>query len=232
MQVRYIYHSGFWVETETGYYLFDYFKGELPKLDPSKPITVFSSHGHKDHYNPAVFNVLAEKGMQSISAVLGKDIPPRLHPASVPVLRAHPNCTYPLSQDETLETLLSTDQGVAFLLTTGEGTIYHAGDLNDWTWPGEDDGENRQMRGSYRHQIDLLKGRHIDHAFVPLEPRQRQAYADGLLYFLKTVGADAVYPMHYWGKHAVIDQFLREYPLYQDVIKNPEDLKGDTDHAL
>ena len=30
--------------------------------------------------------------------------------------------------------LLSNDSGVAFIVKTKEGTIYHAGDLNDWYW--------------------------------------------------------------------------------------------------
>ena len=115
-----------------------------------------------------------------------------------------------------------TDSGVAFLLTTDEGMIYHAGDLNDWFWEGEPDGDNKQMRGSYRHEIDKLKDRKIDLAFVVLDPRQEDHYADGLLYFLSTADPQCVYPMHYWKKPAVIDRFMREYPQYNCIIKSPE----------
>ncbi len=34
MNVTYIYHSSFLVETMSGYLLFDYFKGDLPELSP------------------------------------------------------------------------------------------------------------------------------------------------------------------------------------------------------
>ena len=37
MNVTYIYHSSFLVETMSGYLLFDYFKGDLPELSPYKP---------------------------------------------------------------------------------------------------------------------------------------------------------------------------------------------------
>lgn len=53
---------------------------------------------------------------------------------------------YELPCKTTVKTLFSTDEGVAFLLRCSEGTIYHAGDLNDWVWNGEPDEENRQAK--------------------------------------------------------------------------------------
>lgn len=222
MKVQYIFHSGFLVETAAGYYLFDYYKGDLPRLDTDKPMVVFSSHSHGDHYNPEVFSILKEMGMKDIFAVLAKDIPPRNHPADIEVLRADAGQTYPLPHGEQLETLLSNDSGVAFLLTAAEGVIYHAGDLNDWTWDGESEQDNQQMRDSYRQEIDKLKGRRIDIAFVPLDPRQEMYYAEGMKYFLAQVGAGKVYPMHYWEDPGIIRQFLQAYPQYQDIVAYAE----------
>ena len=54
MQITYIYHSGFLVETAECYYLFDYYKGTLPPLKSDKPILVFASHSHGDHYNKEI----------------------------------------------------------------------------------------------------------------------------------------------------------------------------------
>lgn len=42
MKITYINHSGFLVETENCYYVFDYYKGELPRLDKSKEVVVFA----------------------------------------------------------------------------------------------------------------------------------------------------------------------------------------------
>ena len=36
MKITYINHSGFLIETRDCYYIFDYFKGELPYLDKKK----------------------------------------------------------------------------------------------------------------------------------------------------------------------------------------------------
>ena len=41
---------------------------------------------------------------------------------------------YDLDNGTQIATLLSNDSGVAFIVRTREGTVYHAGDLNDWYW--------------------------------------------------------------------------------------------------
>ncbi len=64
MNITYIYHSSFLIETSTCYYLFDYFRKRLPNLDPEKPIFVFASHFHQDHYNKKVFDLLKQQGMK------------------------------------------------------------------------------------------------------------------------------------------------------------------------
>ena len=218
MQITYISHSGFLVETQTCYYIFDYYKGVLPDLDPLKPVLVFASHDHGDHYNPEIFKILSSMGMQSVTAVLSKDIPEKKYPEQVPCIKVTFHQTYDLPYNTQLETLLSTDEGVAFLIKCPEGTFYHAGDLNDWVWEEETDQYNRQMTGSYRHEIDLLKNKEIDVAFIPLDPRQEKDYSRGMLYFLNKVSVKKVYPMHYWEQPQIIEQFLTEYPEFQNII--------------
>ena len=224
MNINYIYHSGFLVETAECYYLFDYFKGSLPALKPDKPILVFASHNHQDHYNPDVFRLLKEQGMEDITAVLAKDIPNKRYPtADITCIRAKAYQTYELGCHTIVKTLLSTDAGVAFLIQCPEGIIYHAGDLNDWVWEGELEQYNKQMTGSYRHEIgllrDMLADRAVDVAFIPLDPRQEKDYARGMLYFLKQIAVKEVFPMHYWEQPEIIGQFLEEYPQYGDIVK-------------
>lgn len=222
MNVTYIHHSCFLTETESCYYLFDYFQGALPALDPNKPIVVLASHKHRDHYQPAVFAMLREMGMGSILAVLSRDIPPKTVPAEIPCIRVAPGREYALPQGQALITYRSTDQGVAFLIRDGQELFYHAGDLNDWVWEEETDADNRQMTERYRKQITLLsqqlQGRPLTAAFVVLDPRQEKDYDRGLLYFLQNIPGDRVYPMHYWEQPQIIDRFLQEHPQYQNRI--------------
>ena len=56
---------------------------------------------------------------------------------------------------------------------------------------------------------------------------QEEHYADGMLYFLKHVDCNAVFPMHYWNEPSVIDRFITEYPQYKSRIKNTESAKGE-----
>ena len=230
MKITYIYHSGFLVETKECYYLFDYYKGSLPSLDTNKQILVFASHSHRDHYNKEVFSLLKNMGMKHVNAVLAKDISPKLYPDNVQIQKVTFHETYELPCNTIIRTLHSTDAGVAFLVQCPEGNIYHAGDLNDWVWKGETMQYNKQMTGNYRHEIDLLnaylqeneKNSMLDVAFLPLDPRQEQDYAKGMLYFLKKINVRHIYPMHYWNKPQVINRFLREYPEYSDIIMQTE----------
>lgn len=221
MEITYIHHSGFLVETTRFYYLFDYESGDLPALNPEKPIFVLSSHSHGDHYNPEIFQKLS--GMEHLRAILSDDIAP---PSGVDTLSVSPGGTYPLNPGQTLYTFRSTDLGVAFLLEDGEERIYHAGDLHDWFWEGEPEDWNRQMTADYRAQMALLaqtlRGRPIDTAFVVLDPRQEDAYDRGLCYFLEHIPAKQVYPMHYWGNPAIIHEFLQAHPQYTPQIQITE----------
>ena len=128
--------------------------------------------------------------------------------------------TYNLDNGTQVDTLLSNDSGVAFIVKTKEGTIYHAGDLNDWYWDGEPKADNQRLTSAYRAEIRKIKGMHFDAAFVPLDPRQGNHYADGILYFLKNVDCNVIFPMHYWNDASVIKRFITEYT-GADAVQQP-----------
>lgn len=262
MKITYLFHSGFLVETAECYYLFDYCKGLLPFLHSEKPIFVFVSHGHEDHYAPAGLNLLSSMGMRT-AAVFSNDIKQRRYPPGWTLWDACPdsretakhgsgaknkeaaqhdpgggsnNCPdmaslcghilkvyhsreYTLPCHTRFKTFLSTDSGVAYLLSCPEGTFFHAGDLNDWVSDDMPEPQRRQMTGSYRASLRGLAGICLDAACLPLDPHLGSHYADGLLYFLKTTDVKKVYPMHFWDRPDIIDQFVREHPEYADVIQ-------------
>ena len=226
MKVTYLNHSGILVELKDYYCIFDYYKGELPPLDKEKDVIVFCSHSHNDHYNPLIFDLLDKSGM-CYQAVLANDISDENRLSKIKHSFVKPDECYQFVGRIQVETLLSNDSGVAFIVSTDEGMIYHGGDLNDWYWEGEPEEENRELRTIYHTEIGKIKGRHFDVAFVPLDPRLEAHYADGLLYFLENVDCDAVFPIHYWGEPAVIQRFITEYPQYQYRIKNTETAKGE-----
>ena len=226
MKVTYLNHSGVLVEFKDHYCIFDYYRGELPSLNKKKDVIVFCSHSHNDHYNPLIFDLLDKKGMR-YQTILASDISDENRLSKIKHSFVEPDKCYQFDGGIQVETLLSNDSGVAFIVSTDEGVVYHGGDLNDWYWEGEPEEENLELRTIYHTEIGKIKGRHFDVAFVPLDPRLEAHSADGLLYFLESVDCDSVFPIHYWGDSSVIQRFITEYPQYQYRIKNTETAKGE-----
>ena len=62
---------------------------------------------------------------------------------------------------------------------------------------------------AYTRELGRIKNRHIDLAFVVLDPRLGDAYYLGMEYFLKNMDVDLVFPMHMWKQYDLIDRFKR-----------------------
>ena len=130
MKVTYLGHSGFLVETDDAYFLFDYYKGTVPELDSSKKMFVFVSHGHYDHYSKRIYEF--RKEFEEIYYILSWDVPA----GSEKVYHLRPGEETEIAGCS-VRTLRSNDEGVAFLVRYHGKTLYHAGDLNWWHWEGE-----------------------------------------------------------------------------------------------
>ncbi len=215
MKVTYLYHSGFAVELEKHIFVFDYMKGKLPDWDGRKEIIFFASHKHPDHFVMDIFQWFGK--YENLRYVLGSDIKLSdkylecngVDPCVKTVItNAGKNRTLELG-DVKIETLRSTDEGVAFIVCTEGKTIYHAGDLNWWHWEGEADSWNTQMGKDYKKEISLIDGRHFDVAFVPLDPRLEWAYGLGMQEFLEHTDTDHVFPMHMWDDYRTIDKYKK-----------------------
>lgn len=214
MKVTYIEHSCFSVELQKVILIFDYFKGELPKFDENKTIYVFSSHNHHDHFDISIFQIL--KGYPNVKYIFSKDIKRKFgrkffdaHGVEDSVYDKiefiNVNQTLEIL-DLKIETLKSTDEGVAFIVTAEEKTIYHAGDLNLWWWPNRDESDNEKAKENYKEEIEKIKNRHFDAAFVVLDPRQGESFYLGFDYFMKNTSTDKVYPMHCWSDTSIIEK--------------------------
>ena len=134
MTLTYIFHSCFVLETEKSILIFDYW------LDPSdvvsavlqrdKPVYVFSSHFHEDHFNKVIFEW--RKQRNGITYILSKDIYKhrRASKEDADVWLAKGGTW----SNETISVwaLGSTDSGVSWIVETEGKRIFHAGDLNNW----------------------------------------------------------------------------------------------------
>ena len=95
---------------------------------------------------------------------------------------------------------------------TAEGrTVFHAGDLNWWHWEGEDPVWNRNMEADFRRYAEPLRGRKIDLAMLPLDPRLGEDGFRGPRYFLELADIRRFLPMHQWGNFNFTNQFLSCY---------------------
>lgn len=202
MKIIYIHHSAFLAETESANLLFDYFEGALPEVPADKPLYVFSSHRHGDHFSDVIFELA--KTNENIKFVLSSDIwvkrvPVELRDRAVSLGPGETWCDDVLK----VETYKSTDEGVAFWCTVDGKEIYHAGDLNHWYWEGEDEQWNADMTKSYRAEIEKMRGRKADVAFLPLDLRLEQWFYLGVDDWMKAADADVIFPMHFWGRFDV-----------------------------
>lgn len=206
MNVTYINHSGFIVETESCYIIFDYFNGELPEFG-DKPIYIFSSHGHQDHFNREIFNMFDD---DKVKYILSGDIRKKIKSInSESILFVYPRKEYELDNIK-IKTLKSTDVGVAFIVEVDGVRIYHGGDLNCWMWQEENKQYNNSMKNAYEREIKSIAGETLDIAFVPLDPRQDEYYDMGIKFILSQCKILNVFPMHMWEEYSVQDKFLME----------------------
>ena len=222
MKVTYIVHSCYYVELEHCGLLFDYYSGPLPETD--KPLYVFASHSHDDHFSPDVFR-LSQPGKE-VHYLLSKDIFRSRVPEELKesVTFVAPRQFYEVGAVRAA-TLRSTDQGVAFLVECEGKLLYHAGDLNCWVWDGAPRFQNDQMKRAYQEELEHLAGKYIDVAFVPLDPRQEADFDLGMKYFFEIAGADHVFPMHMWGDYSVVPLF-KSTPTYREYADRVMDVKG------
>ena len=223
LHVTFLAHDGFFVESESVCLLFDWWKGELPPL-PDKPLLVFVSHRHEDHFRPDVFTLADRKS--DIRFLLGSDFHLtkknrerwHLSPETADkCLRCGKHDRLEPLPGVTVETLPSTDEGVAFWVTADGRTLFHAGDLNWWHWEEEGDTWNHNMEMNFKRYTEPLRGRRLDLAMLPLDHRLGKAGFLGPSYFLELMQVRHFLPMHQWDHLEFTDAFLNAYPCYATI---------------
>ncbi len=231
MRVNYIMHSCFAVEIEDTLLLFDYFdksktpevdfEGELPDFSKYKKHFIFASHKHRDHFwleslkwgmeYPQMLFFLGNDMRFNEKYLARNGIDPAVKER---MITAKPGGSYEAGELK-VEAYGSTDEGVSFLVRYKGKTIFHAGDLNDWSWvvrKGEarDDSYRNKMREEFRKELEPLRGIHMDIACVVMDMRLEERYKNGIDYFLHEMDADVIFPMHMWKRYDLISVYKKE----------------------
>ncbi len=201
MKVTLIKHSALLIELDQHLLLFDYYGGPLT-LNKDKPLYIFSSHSHYDHYNDLIFSI----DHPNIHYILSNDINTNHEACFV-----EPHKDYKID-DLSIHTLDSTDLGVAFIVKVEDQNIYHAGDLNNWYWEGEDENWLNDQHHQYLNEIKSIHDK-MTISFVVVDQRLESHYLDGLREFSQFVSSQYIVPIHYFMDYSINERIKKEADL-------------------
>ena len=246
MTVTFIAHSAFLVEWDKFYTLFDYtyepdYTGTLPELRSDKPLLVFASHSHEDHFDAKAFTLLEKYPGARFFVSRDTRLTERKRQwlnisdeafARTTVLRPDSILlTEVAGEDLSIRAIKSTDIGNAYLLRCEGKMVYHGGDLNWWDWKSEGEAYCNNMAAHYRAAIEKLAAAveneatdnaiapEITAAMAPLDPRLGEGSEGlGIEYLLKNVTVQHIFPMHMWKKYEVIDRYIAAHPDEKGII--------------
>ena len=74
------------------------------------------------------------------------------------------------------------------------------------------------MEVNFKKYAEALRGRTIDLAMLPLDPRLGEAGFWGPAYFLETAEIRRFLPMHQWGEFDFTRKFLEKHPAFTDRV--------------
>lgn len=189
VNVEYIHHSGYVVETDNSVLIFDVVDGYLPRkyLDSNKNVVFFVSHSHDDHYNPGIFSYQKQ-------VVVSDDV---VVPIGHKAILVKPNDSV-IVNGLKIKVFGSTDLGVSFFAQTDGVSIFHAGDLNYWHWKSvSSDDEIELAEFMFLNVLEDLRGLSVDIAMFPVDPRLGKDYDEGARKYIDTIRPTWFFPMHY-----------------------------------
>lgn len=222
-EVTFLAHSGFSVSVGQHFLLFDYFRGMFPgnQIKQHKYALAFASHSHSDHFNKKIFHM--SQYNPGARYVLSDDIKHKNEQAR----HMKPGDVWK-ADDIEVHAFGSTDLGVSYGVICDGVKIFHAGDLNLWSWRAQSTKEEiDEAIEMFDREVNLipLTMDEFDIAFFPVDPRLRKDAGEGATIFLNTVDVKYMFPMHFWGKFNVVKKFKKNYK-GNTIIKAPEN-KGE-----
>lgn len=218
MTLTYIFHSGFVLEAENCILVFDYWmdpSNTMQKFTRStKPIYVFSSHFHEDHFTKEIFEWRENNPSTKYTYILSKDILKRKRAnkedADVWLAKGAQ------WEDENIKVFAtgSNDSGVSWIVEVDGKKIFHAGDLCNWyarflvdatpeqTIFSQEFGENINPVAEEKRFLGELKdirkiSDHFDIAMFPVDGRIGNGYTLGGRQFIDRFKVNLFIPMHF-----------------------------------
>lgn len=216
MRLTYIYHSCLALETDACILLFDFWKDPECVVDrlleDDRPMYVFSSHFHEDHFNRQIFKWRERRN--GITCILSKDILRHRRAAAeeADVWLAKGGRWEDVNVSVTAAG--SNDCGVSWIIETGGISVFHAGDLNNWyarfltddfkgglvrsTETGAEVDplkEEKMFLGELKDIRKLADG--FDIVMFPVDGRIGNGYTRGARQFLDMFRTGLFVPMHF-----------------------------------
>lgn len=217
--LTYIHHDCFLLETPECGIVFDFWKEpeagdllrRLKRISAGRPVYVFVSHHHKDHFTPEIFEWAAE--IPSIHYIVSNDVrklykryfsadsryvgPRRVEPEMVTVAREGDILQFPGAD---FHIFGSTDIGNSVVVVSGRKRYFHAGDLNAWIWKDEStEQEIAEALAAFRKKVTPIAEQfpRIDVAMFPVDSRIGSDWWEGAREFVRMVDVGIFVPMHF-----------------------------------
>lgn len=216
MRLTYVFHSGFVVETSECLIVFDFWldpQNLMPEfLNSDKPMYVFASHFHEDHFNKEVLQWRATK--RNITYIFSKDIERRRR-----AQKSDANVWLAKGgkwSDNIINVIAtgSTDSGVSWIVNVGGKRLFHAGDLNNWyaRLLNERYERNKSLLNEMGIMIDPLREEkfflgelkdiaklttRFDIVMFPIDGRIGNGYTRGGRQFIEMFDVGLFVPMHF-----------------------------------
>lgn len=216
MRLTYIFHSGFVLESDASILVFDYWMdpaGVMPSvLRSDKPLYVFASHFHEDHFSRTILSWKEQH--PNTTYILSKDILRRRRAVQSDAdVWMGKGATWQDSNIKVIDTG-SNDSGVSWIIQLEGRTIFHAGDLNNWYARFLYDRENvpPMIISDEFGAIDPLKEEKLflgelkdiakftksfDIAMFPVDGRIGNGYTLGARQFIDRFKVSLFVPMHF-----------------------------------
>lgn len=207
MEITYIHHDGFAIETKNTIIIIDYFEESINEktllesiIDSDKTIYFLSSHRHHDHFCKTVLEYARENIIYVFSGDIGK-----IHSDVRSVRNMNFINKGDIYQDELIKVTAygSTDIGISFKIDVDGESIFHAGDLNNWHWNEECDAKrSKKYEDDYLGELNYIceENNYFDIVMFPMDPRLGKDYARGATQFIEKIKVRYFIPMHFWNE--------------------------------